>query len=182
MGYLKYVKQAFRKPSDEQKQLQKTRMIQWRKDPVTLRIDRPTRMDRARSLGYKAKQGIIVVRQRVLRGGHTRPRINHGRRPSRNHTRKNLDKNYQQICEERAAKKFVNCEVLGSYFVGKDGKHNWYEVLLVDRMNPQVLHDKNLLGIAAQRGRVFRGVTSAGRKSRGLQNKGQGAEKLRPSR
>ena len=35
--------------------------------------------------------------------------------------------------------------------------------------------------IAHQRGRAFRGLTSAGRKMRGLLNKGRGAEKLRPS-
>ncbi|KKT75754.1 MAG: 50S ribosomal protein L15e, partial [Candidatus Peregrinibacteria bacterium GW2011_GWA2_44_7] len=42
-----------------------------RKEPVTLVLEHPTRLDRARSLGYKAKQGCIVARQRVGRGGHT---------------------------------------------------------------------------------------------------------------
>ena len=34
---------------------------------------------------------------------------------------------------------------------------------------------------AAQRGRVYRGLTSSGKKSRGLRRKGKGAEKIRPS-
>ena len=34
---------------------------------------------------------------------------------------------------------------------------------------------------STHKGRVFRGLTSAGRKSRGLRNKGKGAEKIRPS-
>ena len=33
------------------------------------RLEHPTRIDRARSLGYKAKQGIAVVRVQVRRGG-----------------------------------------------------------------------------------------------------------------
>ena len=33
------------------------------------------RIDRARSLGYKPKQGVIIVRQRVIRGGRMRPDI-----------------------------------------------------------------------------------------------------------
>ena len=57
-----------------------------------------------------------------------------------------------------------------------------FEVILVDRSHPVVLADKRLIGIAAQTGRVFRGVTSAGRRGRGLRSKGQGAEKVRPSR
>jgi len=37
----------------------------WRKQNALTRIDRPSRIARARRLGYKAKQGIIVVRMRV---------------------------------------------------------------------------------------------------------------------
>ncbi|MDD9953080.1 MAG: 50S ribosomal protein L15e [Candidatus Woesearchaeota archaeon] len=181
MGYLKYVKQAFRKPTPAHKQVQKDRMVQYRKEPVTVRVDNPTRPDRARALGYKAKHGIIVVRQRVGRGRHTRPDIKQGRRPKRFHQRKDLSKNYQQIAEERANKKYANCEVLGSYEVGKDGKHHWYEVILVDRRHPEILADKRFIGIAAQKGRANRGVTSAGRRSRGLHKKGKGVEKNRPS-
>ena len=36
--------------------------------------------------------------------------------------------------------------------------------------------------ISLERNRVLRGKTSAGQKSRGLRNKGKGAEKIRPSR
>jgi large subunit ribosomal protein L15e len=123
----------------------------------------------------------VIARQRVTRGGHTRPDIKGGRRPSRFHQTKNLDKNYQWIAEERAARAFPNCEVMGSYQVGQDGQHFWFEVLMVDRAHPAVLADKRYLGIAAQRGRAQRGLTSAGRKARGLRRKGVGAEKVRPS-
>jgi len=57
----------------------------------------------------------------------------------------------------------------------------WYEVILVDRSHPQILADKRINWIIVKKGRVFRGLTSAGRKSRGLKKKGIGTEKIRPS-
>jgi large subunit ribosomal protein L15e len=182
MGYLKYVKQAFNNPSEEQEQLQHERLVQIRKEDATVRLEHPTRIDRARAIGYKAKHGIVVVRQRVRRGKHVRPDIKGGRRPSRFHQDKNLHKNYQQIAEERVSDAYQNCELMGSYLVAEDGYYLWYECVLVDRNHPEVIADKRLIGIAAQTGRAYRGVTSAGRKGRGLRNKGIGAEKLRPSK
>lgn len=182
MGYLKYLKQAFTKPTKEQEAIQRERLIAMRREPATMRMEKPTRIDRARSLGYRAKPGLVVVRQRVRRGGHTRPDIKGGRKPRKTHTQKNLDKNYQQIAEEKTISNYPNCEVMGSYQVAQDGYYTWFEILLVDRAHPQVLADRQLIGIAAQRGRAARGLTSAGRKSRGLRNKGIGAEKLRPSK
>ena len=41
--------------------------------PVIHRCTRPTRPDKARRLGYKAKQGYVVYRVRVRRGGRKRP-------------------------------------------------------------------------------------------------------------
>jgi len=181
MGYLKYVKEAFQNPSKDQERMHNQRLIEFRKELVTVRVARPTRIDRARALGWKAIQGLLVVRQRVTRGSHTRPDIKSGRRPRRFHQRKDLSKNYQQIAEEKVAKKYLNCEVLGSYEVVQDGKHTWFEILLVDRRHPQILADNRLIGIAAQKGRSQRGVTSAGRKGRGLRKKGKGTEKVRPS-
>ena len=46
----------------------------WRKQNALIRIDRPSRISRARRLGYKAKQGIIVVRMRVGAGGMRKQR------------------------------------------------------------------------------------------------------------
>lgn len=181
MGLYKYIREAWKKPKDSLKELYRERLIAWRREPVTVRIDRPTRLDRARSLGYKAKQGIIVVRQRVGRGGRMRPQFKAGRRPKAMRRKKIVAKNYQQVAEERAHKKFKNCEVLNSYKVAQDGIYYWYEVILVDRYHPQTLKsDKKW--ITLKRGRAQRGLTSAGRKGRGLRgNKGLGAEKLRPS-
>ncbi len=182
MGVYKYVRNLWKKPKANMPELMKQRLISWRRQDSTVRLERPTRLDRARSLGYRAKPGFIIVRQRVSRGGHMRPKIKHGRRPKHNRQLLILDKNYQQIAEERASKKYPNCAVLNSYIVVEDGKHKWYEIILVDKANPSILTDPKINWICNKKGRSHRGLTSAGRKARGLRNKGKGAEKLRPSR
>ena len=179
MGYLKYVRQAWKRPKDNP--LWRERLILWRREPVTVRIPRPTRIDRARSLGYKAKPGFVLVRQRLKRGGKMRPDIKGGRRTAHSGQKKNLSLNYQRIAEERANKKHPNCEVLNSYWVAKDGQQAWYEIILIDRDHPQILKDKSLRNVAKQTNRVGRGLTSAGKKGRGLAGKGKGHEKMRPS-
>ena len=183
MGVYKYIREAWKKPRENMPDIMKSRLILWRKQPVTLRIERPTRLDRARSLGYKAKEGIIIIRQRVIRGGRQKPIVGK-RKPKRMTRRKIVGKNYQQIAEERAVKNYKNCEVLNSYWVAKDGKYSWHEIILVDKSNPSILKDKNLSWIAKahQTGRVTRGLTSSGKKGRGLRYKGKGSEKTRPSR
>ncbi|MBW2963853.1 50S ribosomal protein L15e [Candidatus Woesearchaeota archaeon] len=183
MGYLKYVRKAWQDPKGSMPELWRERLLQWRREPVTVRLEHPTRLDRARSLGYKAKPGFIVVRQRVQRGGRMREKPAGGRR-SKN-TRRNLvlGMNYQQVAEQRANKKYPNCEVLNSYWIMQDGIYYWYEVILVDRDHPQILKSAQFkwLGDGKQKGRVFRGLTSAGKKARGMLHKGKGAEKVRPS-
>lgn len=181
MGTYKYIRQQWSNPTEEFLENQRKRLIEWRSQNSTIRIEKPTRLDRARSLGYKAKQGYILVRQRVSRGGRQRPDIKAGRRPKTSRQKLVLAKNYQQIAEERAAKSFCNCEVLNSYMVGKDGINYWFEIILVDRSNPTIVRDHRINWIIEKRGRTFRGITSAGRRSRGLRGKGKGFEKSRPS-
>jgi len=165
MALYKYIRKAWRKPKQNLGEIYKSRLIQWRRESATIRIRRPTRLARARSLGYRAKQGIILVRQRVSRGGRKRPTIRKGRRPKHYSQRKDLNMSYQWVAEIRAQKKFVNCEVLNSYFVGKDGKHYWYEIILVDRAHPNIIKDKELNWLCFKKGRTLRGLTSAARKS-----------------
>src|SRR4030067_948760 len=144
MSMYKYIRELYKKPKEKLGGLWRERLIKWRREPVSQRIQRPTRLDRARSLGYKAKPGFIIVRQRVLRGGHKRPTFAGGRRSKRFHLHKNLNVSYQSIAEIRANKQFRNCEVLNSYFLAKDGKHDWYEVIMVDVDHPSVKADKSL--------------------------------------
>jgi large subunit ribosomal protein L15e len=179
MGMYKYVKETWKKNSDN---IIKQNTVKWREEPATIRIERPSRLDRARALGYKPKQGIILVRQRVDRGGRMREKIRSGRRSRHFRRRKILDMSYQTVAEGRAAKNYTNCEVLNSYYVGEDGEHYWYEVILVERAHPAIKKDKNLGWITKQKGRVYRGLTSSAKKSRGLLHTGKGAEKMRPSK
>ncbi len=160
------------------------RLIKWRKEGTITPVDHPTRLDRARALGYKAKQGVTLVRVKVRRGGLRKRKISKGRRARRKGILKiTMNKNIQRIAEERVQKHYPNMEVLNSYAVGQDGMHKWYEVILVDPYSPSVLSDKNLNWISdpAHSNRAYRGLTSAGRKGRGLRWKGKGAEKVRPS-
>lgn len=181
MGITKYLRALYTKPRENLGEIYTKRLEQLRKDPSTLRIDHPTRLDRARALGYKAKQGVFVVRQKVGRGGHVRPRAGRKRRPKNMSIRVNLGLSYQRIAEMRAARAYPNCEVLNSYWLAEDGKNKWYEVIMVDVTHPAVLKDKVLSGIAHQRGRAARGMTSAGKRGRALHKKGKGVEKARPS-
>jgi large subunit ribosomal protein L15e len=179
MGMYQYIRDAWKKPRELG--FWQQRLVKWREEPATLRIERPTRLDRARSLGYKAKPGFVVVRQRVNRGGRQRPQIRHPRRPKAMSRRKDLTMNYQAVAENRAARKYPNCEVLNSYYVGEDGLYYWYEIILVDGANPSIVADTRINWIINHKGRSERGLTSAGKRGRGLLHKGKGAEKVRPS-
>lgn len=53
--------------------LQRIRVWEYRQLPSICRVSRPTRPDKARRLGYKAKQGFCIYRARVRRGGRKRP-------------------------------------------------------------------------------------------------------------
>ena len=183
MGIYKYMREAWKKPHETLKAESKARLIEWRQDDVTLRIERPTRIDRARSLGYKAKEGIVMVRQRIPVSSRMRESGVKGRRTKTQRRKKIVSKNYQQIAEERAAKKYVNLEVLNSYWVAEDGQDKWFEVIFIDKHHPAIIADKDLNWICQPQHekRVFRGITSAARRSRGLMKKGKGAEKIRPS-
>ena len=53
--------------------LLRVRCWEYRHQPSVTRVNRPLRADKARRLGYKAKQGFVVYRVRVRRGGRKRP-------------------------------------------------------------------------------------------------------------
>lgn len=180
-----YIRDAWKDPDNTYvRELRWERLQEWRREGSVTRVERPTRIDRARSLGYKAKQGIIVARAKVRRGSLRKSRYIRGRRTQRMGKNKiTAGKSIQRIAEERAGKKYPNMEVLNSYWVGEDGKLKWYEVILVDPSHPVIKSDKNLNWIcgSSHKGRANRGKTSAGRKGRGMMTRGTGTEKTRPS-
>ncbi|MBI2598384.1 MAG: 50S ribosomal protein L15e [Candidatus Diapherotrites archaeon] len=160
------------------------RLIEFRKPAESIvRVERPTNLPRARALGYKAKKGFVVARVRVRKGSGMHHRPSRARRPKRMGVKKLTRRiSIQGIAEKRANKKYPNCEVLNSYWVGEDGRNKYFEVIMVDPQRPEIQGDKNLRWLASSKhnNRAERGKTSAQRKSRGLK-RGKGHEKNFPS-
>ena len=123
----------------------KEKVVTWRKQKAFTRVDKPSRIQKARRLGYKAKQGIIVIRMRVGTGGMRKKRPRGGRRPKHlGVTRIKADDSMKQVADRRVLERFPNMKLLGSYFLAKDGMHYWFEVILADPAHPRIAKDKEL--------------------------------------
>ena len=179
-GIVYYLREAWKKPARE---MMRERLIKWRTGQAIEKVEKPLRIDRARALGYKAKKGFVVVRVRLHRGGRRRKRAGVKGRKSRKQTiRKTLKMSYRWIAEIKAERRYDNLVVLNSYWIGKDGKHYYYEVIMVDPSMPEIVGDRTLSWIVKgeNRKRAQRGLTSAAKKSRGLRSKSHKL-KVRPS-
>ncbi len=148
----RHLKEAWKRPDDSYVgEVMKSRVILWRRQPSIVRVEKPTRLDRARGLGYKAKKGFVVVRARVRRGGRRKPRPVLGRRQKRmGVTKFTPAKSKRLIAEERAARKYPNLEVLNSYWVWQDGRYKWFEIVMVDPSHPAIKSDKDVGWIAGR--------------------------------
>ena len=160
----------------------KARLIEWRRQGSLVKLEKPSDIGRARTLGYKDKKGFVVVRAKIIRGGRKRDVPNKRRRTKRKTNRKTLKMSYQWIAEQRAERRYTNLVVLNSYQVGKDGMHYFYEIIMVDPQRPEIQNDPGMKWICSSKnkGRAFRGLTSAAKKSRGLSSKSHSL-KVRPS-
>ena len=148
----RHLREAWKRPKDSYvDDVMRQRVIVWRRQPSTVRIDKPTRLDRARSVGYKAKKGFVVVRTRVRRGGRRKIRPVLGRRQKRMGVKKFTPaKSKRLIAEERTARKYPNLEVLNSYWVWQDGQYKWFEIILVDPSHPAIKSDKDVGWVAGK--------------------------------
>ena len=118
------------------------RAVELRKQPAMLRVERPWRLDRARALGYKAKEGVVVIRMRVSRGGMLKQSPTSGRRPKQMGVLKFKSAvSSQQVAERRALERHPNMRLLGSYPVWEDGQHAWFECILIDPQHPAIRKD-----------------------------------------
>jgi len=121
------------------------RAVIWRNENAVTRVEKPSRIARARRLGYKAKQGIIVIRMRVGTGGMRKQRPRGGRRPKHlGVTKIKADVSMKQVAERRVLERYPNMKLLGSYFLYKDGMHYWFEVVLADPSHPRIAKDKEI--------------------------------------
>merc|ERR1719488_128893 len=138
-------------------------------------------------VGYKAKQGYIVYRVRVKRGGRKRrvaKGIVYGKPKNCGINKFKAKRNLRSIAEERVGRKCGSLRVLNSYWVTADSSHKWFEVVLIDPMHKCVRDDPRINWIckSTMKHRELRGLTAAGRRARGLLAKGKRAGKLRPSK
>ncbi|KAF4374725.1 hypothetical protein F8388_020246 [Cannabis sativa] len=213
MGAYKYVSELWRKKqSDVMRFLQRVRCWEYRQHPSIVRVTRPTRPDKARRLGYKAKQwcssgdvalvdasswfdisslmtndGYVVYRVRVRRGGRKRPvpkGIVYGKPTNQGVTQLKFQRSKRSVAEERAGRKLGGLRVLNSYWINEDSTYKYFEVILVDVAHNAVRNDPriNWLCNPVHKHRELRGLTSAGKKFRGLRGKGHRNHKNRPSR
>ncbi|CAI5990035.1 unnamed protein product [Closterium sp. NIES-65] len=186
-GAYKYVSELWKKKqSDVMRFLLRVRCWEYRQLPSIIRVSRPTRPDKARRLGYKAKQGYVVYRVRVRRGGRKKPvakGIVYGKPKSQGVTQLKFQRNKRAVAEERAGRRLGGLRVLNSYWVNQDSAFKYFEVILVDPHHQAIRNDAhiNWLCRPVMKHRELRGLTSAGRHHRGLLRKGHKSTKNRPS-
>lgn len=184
MGAYKYLEELWkRKQSDALRFLLRVRAWEYRQLPVVHRLTRPTRIDKARRLGYKAKQGFVIVRAAVRRGGRKRQNakgIVYGKPSHQGINQLKAERNLRSVAEERAGRKFTNLRVLNSYWVNQDATYKYYEIIMVDHSHKAIRRDPRMQWIAnpVHKHRELRGLTSAGRKGRGLRKRGHRANKI----
>ncbi len=163
MGAYKYMRETYQKELKERGELLKSKIFKWRREPVVNKIEKPSNLIRARTLGYKAKQGYVIVRVRIGKGRRRRPTPSGGRKPAHAYLIVQPGTSLRGQAEQRANRKYMNLEVLNSYLVGEDGNYKFFEIVLVD---------PEKTGLKLNKRRTFRGLSSSGKKNRGYMAKG----------
>jgi len=188
MGAYKYLEELYKKKqSDVLRFLLRIRCWEYRQLPAIHRASRPSRPDKARRLGYKAKQGYVIYRARVRRGGRKRPNpkgIVYGKPANQGINQLKFERSVRSVAEERVGRRCPNLRVLNSYWVNQDGTYKYFEVILVDPSHNAIRNDPRINWIVApnMKHRELRGLTASGRKSRGLLGKGPKRCRTRPSK
>lgn len=188
MGAYKYLEELWKKKqSDVLRFLLRIRAWEYRQLSAVHRASRPSRPDKARRLGYKAKQGYVIFRVRVRRGGRKRPNpkgIVYGKPANSGINKLKYTRCTRARAEERVGRRCSNLRILNSYWVNQDATYKWFEVILVDPNHKAIRRDPRINWIcrSVMKHREMRGLTGAGRKSRGLVGKGSRNTKTRPSR
>ncbi|KAK4688170.1 large subunit ribosomal protein L15e, partial [Tremellales sp. Uapishka_1] len=174
MGAYKYLTELYtKKQSDVLQFVSRVRCWEYRQLAVIHRAARPSRPDKARRLGYKAKQGFLIYRVRVRRGNRKKPApkgATYGKpvRQGVNHLK--YQRGLRSTAEERVGKRCGNLRVLNSYWVNQDGVYKYYEVILVDPSHKAVRRDARINWIVnpVHKHRESRGLTAEGKANRGL--------------
>jgi len=187
MGAYKYLEELWKKKqSDVLRFLLRVRCWEYRHLPSIHRASRPTRPDKARRLGYKAKQGYVIYRVRVRRGNRKRPDskgIIYGKPANQGINQIKWRRSLRSKAEERAGRRCGNLRVLNSYWVNQDATYKFYEVILVDPAHGAIRNDPRINWIVrpVHKHRELKGLTATGKKARGLNAKGPKGTRTRPS-
>ncbi|CAA9962705.1 Ribosomal protein [Pyrenophora teres f. maculata] len=174
MGALKYVEELQKKKqSDMMRFLMRVRCWELRQLKVIHRASRPSRPDKARRLGYKAKQGYVIYRIRVRRGGRKRqaPKgATYGKPTNQGINQLKYQRSLKSTAEERIGRRCANLRVLNSYWINQDSTYKYYEVICVDPQHKAIRRDPRINWIVkpVHKHRESRGLTATGKKSRGL--------------
>jgi len=174
MGAYKYQQELWRKKqSDVMRYILRIRTWQYRHLPAIHRASRPTRPEKARQLGYKAKQGFVVYRVRVRRGCRKRlaPKgATYGKPVHEGINQLKFQRRIQSVAEERAGKAMGGLRVLNSYWIGQDSTYKYYEIIMIDPEHKVIRRDPDMQWLTSckHKHRELRGLTSAGKKSRGI--------------
>lgn len=189
MGAYKYLEELWKKKqSDLMRFVLRMRNWEYRQLTAIHRCNRPSRPEKARKLGYKRKQGFVVYRVRVRRGGRKRPvpkGIIYGKPKHQGIKGLKFERSLRSVAEERVGRRLGNLRVLNSYWVGQDATYKFFEVILVDPSLKSIKTDAKINWITKPvfKHRELRGMTSAGKKHRGLLARGRrDNNKLRPSK
>merc|ERR1712093_262649 len=111
------------------------------------RASRPSRPDKARRVGYKAKQGYVIYRVRVKRGGRKKrvsKGIVYGKPVTQGVNKIKAARNFRSIAEQRIGRKCGGLRVLNSYWVAHDAIHKWFEVIMVDPAHKVIRDDPRI--------------------------------------
>merc|ERR1719276_686544 len=157
MGVYKYLSTLWqKKQSDVLRFLLRVRVWEYRQLPAIHRASRPSRPDKARMLGKKPNPKGVVYGKPKHQGILLKP-----------------ERSLRALAEDRVGRKCTNMRVLNSYWVNSDGSSKWFEVIVVDPSHRTIRGDPRINWICApvHKHRELRGLTAAGRKSRGLQGK-----------
>lgn len=179
MGAYSYLAQLWnKKQSNCMRFLLRIRCWEYRQLPAVTRCPRPTRPDKARRLGYKAKQGFVIYRVRVKRGNRKRQNqkgIVHGK-PTNQGIYMKANRNLRSLAEQRAGARCENLRVLNSYWVNQDSSYKYFEVVLVDPSHGAIRGDPRINWVVdpVHKHRELRGLTQAGQKARGMTGKSRG--------
>ncbi|KAL7646807.1 UNVERIFIED_CONTAM: hypothetical protein RMT77_002062 [Armadillidium vulgare] len=174
MGAYKYMQEIYRKKqSDVMRYILRLRAWQYRHLNTLHRAPRSTRPEKARRLGYRAKQGYLIYRIRIRRGGRKRPvpkGCTYGKPKSHGVNQLKPTRNLQSLAEERCGRRLGGLRLLNSYWVAQDSTYKYYECVLIDPARITIRRDPSVNWVcsAKHKHRELRGKTSKGRKHRGL--------------